>query len=34
MTGNKILEVPSNWQDGVLAVKPSLLSDAVFVAVK
>jgi hypothetical protein len=34
MTGNKILEVPSNWQDGVLAVKPGLLSDAVFVAVK
>ncbi|MFN8169727.1 MAG: hypothetical protein U0S36_13215 [Candidatus Nanopelagicales bacterium] len=34
ITGDKILEVPADWQGGVLAVKPSLLSDDTFIAVK
>jgi len=34
VTGNKILEVPENWQDGVLAVSPALFKDDTFVAVK
>jgi hypothetical protein len=32
--GDQLLEVPKNWQDGVLAVSPSMLSDDTFVAVK
>ena len=32
--GDQLLEVPKNWQDGVLAVSPGLLSDDTFVAVK
>lgn len=32
--GDQILEVPSNWQDGVIAVSPAMLSDDTFVAVK
>lgn len=35
VTGNKMIEVPAeNWQDGVLAISPDLLSDKTFVAVK
>ena len=33
--GNQMLEVPADtWQDGVLAVSPSIMSDDTFVAVK
>ena len=32
--GDQLLEVPANWQDGVLAVSPGMLSDDTFVAVK
>jgi hypothetical protein len=32
--GDQLLEVPKNWQDGVLAVSPGMLSDDTFVAVK
>lgn len=35
VTGDQIIEVPAdNWQGGVLAVSPDLLSDDTFVAVK
>lgn len=34
ITGDKLLEVPANWQDGVLAVSPDMLSDDTFVALK
>ncbi len=35
LTGDTLIAVPAgNWQDGVLAVAPSLLSDDVFVAVQ
>ena len=34
VTGDQLLEVPAkNWQDGVLAVSPDMLSDDTFVAV-
>ena len=33
VTGDQLLEVPENWQDGVLAVSPDMLSDDTFVAV-
>jgi hypothetical protein len=32
--GDQLLEVPKNWQDGVIAVSPGMLSDDTFVAVK
>lgn len=32
--GDQLLEVPADWQDGVLAVSPALLSDDTFVSVK
>lgn len=32
--GNEILEVPADWQGGVLAVSPGMLSDDVFVSVR
>lgn len=31
--GDQLLEVPENWQDGVLAVSPDMLSDDTFIAV-
>lgn len=34
ITGDQILEVPTNWQEGVLAVSPGMLSDDTFVSVK
>lgn len=32
--GDQLLEVPADWQDGVLAVSPDMLNDDTFVAVK
>jgi len=34
VTGDEIIEVPADWQDGVLAVSPAMFSDDTFVAVK
>lgn len=34
VTGDMMLEVPEDWQSGVLAVSPAMLSDDTFVAVK
>lgn len=34
ITGDRILEVPADWEKGVLAVSPGMFSDDTFVAIK
>ena len=34
VTGDKMIEVPADWEKGVFAVSPDVLSDDTFVAVK